>query len=73
MPPIFKTLANITVWTLWVGSWVLLLSTLVMGFVRGQLFSAEAVPPFSYVMFFGLAMVCAILSVCAMKLRKMLE
>ena len=44
MPPIFKALASITAWSLWILSWVVGLSTFVMGLVTGTLYGSAPVP-----------------------------
>ena len=74
MPQIFKALATTSVWALWIGTWVILLSTLVMGILKGHLFAPGAgAPPLYYPINFGLAFLGGILSICGMKLRQMLE
>ena len=72
MPPVFKALATITAWTLWICAWAMWLSELLLGILHGTLFGPEPVP---MVKMAGLAIAlgCAISSVVAMKLRQMLE
>ena len=72
MPPIFKALATISVWTLWIASWIIGLGTLAMGIERGTLFGAEH-PPISAWIGFAIALVYQFLAVVTMKLRKMIE
>ena len=72
MPPIFKALATISVWTLWIASWIIGLGTLAMGIQRGTLFGPET-PPISAWVGFGIALVYQFLAVVTMKLRKMIE
>ena len=72
MPPIFKALASIAVWVLF----VLGLRGLVMGnigaAIGGAFFGAEP-PPIQVYLANGLCVASLILMVCAMKLRQMLE
>ena len=72
MPQIFKALATIGVWTLWIASWIIGLGTLVMGVIRGTLFGGET-PPMSAWIGFAVALSYMFLSIVAMKFRKMLE
>lgn len=72
MPQIFKALASVAVWTLWIVAWIIGLSTLCMGVVRGTLFGAQS-PPLSVWVGLTIAIVSMLLSVVAMKLRKTLE
>jgi len=73
MPPIFKALASITVWILFVFGCLLLVMPSLMGTVGGILFRPGVAPPLILYIAFGLGVVSLILSVCAMKLRQMLE
>ncbi len=72
MPPIFKTLATVTVWILFVFGCLALLGGLgrIIGFalhlITGP--SVRLIGPY-----FAMGIVSLILSVVAMKLRKMLE
>jgi len=72
MPNIFKTLATIGVWTLWIASWIIGLGTLIMGIKRGTLFGGET-PPMQTWIGFAVALSYMFLSIVAMKFRKMLE
>ncbi|MFC1928408.1 hypothetical protein ACFLXK_02235 [Chloroflexota bacterium] len=70
MPPIFKALATISAWILFIGGCISLLVTTInwavnVGFI-GQ-------PPLAAFMGWGLSAAELVLSVCVMKLRKMLE
>ena len=73
MPPIFKALATITVWTLWIGGGAALVIPLVLGSISGHLFTMGVVPPLYYPIMFAFSATCGILAVCAMKLRQMLQ
>ena len=72
MPQIFKALASITAWALWISAWVMGLSTLVEGILYGRLFVPEP-PPLADMAAFAIAFGCAVLAVVVMKLRQMLE
>jgi len=73
MPPIFKALATVTVWILFVFGCLLLLMPSVMGTIGGIFFRPGVPPPLLLYIAYGLGVASLILSVCAMKLRKMLE
>ena len=72
MPQIFKALASIMVWTMWIVAWVIGLSTLIMGIVRGDLFGQQP-PVMSYWAGFTVSLAYGILALVAMKIRKALE
>lgn len=73
MPPIFKALATITAWTLFVLGWIILLvGVLIMPGVGGVFFAGTP-PPVIFWIALAAAVATLILSVAAMKLRQMLE
>jgi len=73
MPPIFKALASITAWTLFIlGSLTLVIGVIIMPVIEGALFQGTA-PPVLFWIALASAVMTLILSVCAMKLRQMLE
>lgn len=72
MPPIFKALATIAVWVLFVLGCLTILINFVMGTLAGEYFGAG--PPSLQAVFpIGIAVVSLGLSVVCMKLRQMLE
>ncbi len=73
MPNIFKALATIMVWILWISSLVMGFSTLIVGTIAGDLFNPSAVAPMPYPAFFAVAGFYAIVALIAMKIRKGLE
>jgi len=73
MPPIFKALASITVWILFVFGCLLLVMPSVMGALGGIFFRPGVPPPLVLYVAYGLGVVSLILSVVCMKLRQMLE
>ena len=73
MPQIFKALATITAWILWISSLVMGFSTLIIGTIAGDLFNPTVVMPMSYPATFAVAGFYAILAVVIMILRKKME
>lgn len=72
MPQIFKALASIMVWTMWIVALVIGLSTFITGLSRGDLYGAQP-PVMSYWAGFAIALAYGILALVAMKIRKALE
>ena len=72
MPPIFKALASITVWVLFILGWIGLLGTNIGSAMAGALFGPEP-PPIQLYLGNAVGIASLILAVCAMKLRQMLE
>ena len=72
MPPIFKALASITAWILWIAGLVCGFSTFIMGIITGTLYGGGPVP-MSYWAGFAVALAYGVGAVVVMKLRKMLE
>jgi hypothetical protein len=73
MPPIFKALATIMAWILWICAFVLGFGTLAMGIIRGDLFNADMAPPVVYAAMFAVAGFYAIVAAVVMLLRKKME
>ena len=73
MPDIFKALATITAWILWIVSLVMGFGTMIIGIIAGDLFNPEAVMPMTYPATFAVAGFYAILAVVIMILRKKME
>lgn len=73
MPQIFKALATIMAWILWIASLIIGFTTLIIGIFAGDLFSTGADMPMSYLILFALAGFYAIIAVVIMILRKMME
>jgi len=72
MPQVFKALASIGVWTLWISAWALGIGALVHGIVIGELFGSRP-PSMSFMVAFAVALGYGVGSVVVMKLRKSLE
>ena len=72
MPQIFKALASISVWILWLSGLVMGFSVLVQGILLGHLYSTQ-VPPMSYFVGFAVALAYALVAAIIMKIRKDLE
>ena len=73
MPQIFKALATITAWILWIVSLVIGFGTCILGIIAGDLFNPESVLPMTYPAMFAVAGFYAILAVVIMILRKKME
>ena len=73
MPPIFKALATITAWILWICGLVMGFSTFVMGVISGGLYNPTKVPPIVYPALFTVAGFYAIVAIVIMLLRKKME
>ena len=73
MPQIFKALASIATWFLFIFGLLGLVGTFLMAVVGGKIFVPSVEPPLEFFMGEGLGALGLILSVCAMKLRQMLE
>jgi len=72
MPPVFKALASITAWILWICGIVMGFSVMIMGIIHGDLYGPGAVP-MSYWAGFAVALAYGIGAVVIMRLRKALE
>jgi len=77
MPQIFKALASILVWILWIAGLVMGFSSLILGIARGHLFAVNPAPITgeyeSYVSWFACALAYGIGAVVVMVLRKKME
>ena len=73
MPPIFKALATIMAWVLWICALVCGFSYLIMGIVIGDLYNSNYTPPMEYAAGFAVAVFFAIAAVVIMLLRKKME
>jgi hypothetical protein len=73
MPPIFKALATISAWVLFISAWLFALTNLVIGILTGVLFTVGAEGWAEVFAYFVLAIVCTTLSVVVMRLRQKME
>ena len=73
MPQIFKALATITAWILWISSLVMGFGALIIGIIAGDLFNPAQPLAMSYPAIFAVAGAYAILALVAMKIRKGME
>jgi len=73
MPQIFKALASITVWVLWIAGMMMGFSTFVLGTMAGHLFNTTEPTPMSYLVAFAVALAYGIGAVVVMVLRKKME
>ena len=67
MPQIFKALASITVWALFIFGWIFTVHLPITSVTSGK------PPDIAAAIIFATGVASFILSVCAMKLRRMLE
>ena len=73
MPQIFKALATINAWTLFVLGWIILLvGVLIMPSIGGA-FSVGTPPPVILYITLATAIGTLILAICAMRLRQKME
>ena len=72
IPDIFKALASITAWTLFIASWVTALTTMVSSIAGGCMFGTEP-PPMVVPVFYLVALAEAVSAVVVMILRKKME
>ncbi len=72
MPDIFKALATIMAWILWIVALVMGFSTFAMGIVHGDLYGG-GVHPMAYTASFAVAAFYALVAVVIMILRKKME
>ena len=72
MPDIFKALATIMVWILWISGLVMGFSTLIKGIILGDLYGAKATP-MVYPAAFAVALAFGIGAAVVMLIRKKLE
>ena len=73
MPPIFKALATIMAWILWIVSIVMGFSAFIMGLVTGSLYSTTGPAPMILPAIWAVAGFDAIGAVVIMLLRKKME
>jgi hypothetical protein len=72
MPQIFKALASVSAWALFIISWIIGMSTFIMGLVNGMLYGSEPVP-MVFPAFFAVSIVCMVSAVVVMILRKKMD
>jgi hypothetical protein len=73
MPQIFKALASILVWILWISGLVMGFSNLIVGIIAGDLFNTAEPVPMAYPAMFAVALAFGIGAVVVMKIRQTLE
>jgi hypothetical protein len=73
MLPIFKALATIGAWTLFIVGWIFGLTNLIIAINKGVLFTVGAAGWAEVFAYFALAIVCITLSVVVMRLRQKME
>ena len=73
MPGVFKALASIMVWVLWVAGMVMGFSTLIIGAIGGDLFNPAQPAPIVYPALFAVALAYGVGAVIVMRLRQKME
>lgn len=73
MPPIFKALATIMVWVLWIAALVYGISAFILGIINGTLYGTAEPAPITYAAHFAVAGFYAIAAAVIMILRKKME
>ena len=73
MPQIFKALASIMAWVLWLSGLVMGFSALGLGVMAGHLYNPNQVAPMEYAAHFAVALAFGIGAVVVMLIRKKME
>jgi uncharacterized membrane protein len=73
MPPIFKALATIMAWVLWVAALLYGISAFILGIINGTLYGTDEPAPIAYAAHFAAAGFYAIVAVVIMILRKKMD
>ena len=73
MPPIFKTLATIMVWVLWISALVYGFSALILGIINGTLYGTTEPAPITYAAHFAVAAFYGLVAAVIMLIRKKME
>ncbi len=72
MPQIFKALASIMAWILWISGLIMGLSTFIMGIISGSFYGSEPTP-MVFPVSFAVALAYGIGAVVVMRLRQKME
>ena len=73
MPDIFKALATITAWVMWIVAWVTGFGSAIIGIIGGDLFNPAQPLAMSYPATWAVALAYGIGAVVVMILRKKME
>ncbi len=73
MPGSFKALATILVWVLWISGLLIGFSTLILGIVRGHLFSVNTLTGYEYPTWFAVALAYGVGAVIVMRIRQKMD
>jgi uncharacterized membrane protein len=73
MPQIFKALATIMAWILWIFALVMGFSAFIMGIISGDLYNTTKAPHMAYAALFAIAGLYAIFAAVIMLIRKKME
>jgi len=70
MPKIFRPMATVMAWALYIIAWIIGLSTAVMGIVSGALYSTTECVPMIFPVMFSVSLAFSIGAIVVMILRK---
>ncbi len=73
MVTIFKVLASITAWILFIGGLATLVSVLLMTYLSGQLYLVGSPPPMEFYVGLGISAITLAAAAYVMQVRKLLE
>ncbi len=71
--PVFKALASISAWGLFILGWFVIVINIIMGATAGEYFNPAKVPSAEMALFAGLGIAAVVLSVVVMRLRQKME
>ena len=71
--PVFKALASISAWGLFILGWFVIVINIIMGATAGEYFNPAKVPSAETGLFAGLGLAAVVLSVVVMRLRQEME
>ena len=73
MPHIFKALATILVWVLWISALVYGISAFILGIINGTLYGTAEPAPIAYAAHFAVAGFYGLIAAAIMLIRKKME
>jgi hypothetical protein len=74
MPKVYKILADIAIWTLWICAWIAFLFPFILGgFGKSYLWDMDANPPMGYWISYAIAVASSVAAGFWMLVRRKLE
>ena len=73
MPPIFKSLATIMAWVLWISALLYGFSAFILGIINGTLYGTDEPAPITYAAHFAVAGFYGLVAAVIMLIRKKME